>query len=281
MKKISPTTQLCGVILHPAGHSRSPAMHNAAFKSLGIDARFLAFDVIPEQLASAIAGCKALGLRQLAVSIPHKQNVIPYLDKVDQVASKIGAVNTITLRENLLVGSNTDWIGLVRALERATPLKDKRAIVLGAGGAARAAIFGLLQSGAHVTVLNRTVEKARTLLTELGGERAGTLEDLAKIECDILVNTTSVGLSEDISPVTSKNIPEGSIVFDAIYSSEPTRLLRDAEAKGCVSISGKWMLVGQALEQIRLWTGLRPSERILADAFDTAGNTLSQTKKTI
>ena len=210
-----------------------------------------------------------------------RDSVIPYLDKVDQVASKIGAVNTITLRENLLVGSNTDWIGLIRALERATPLKDKRAVVLGAGGAARAAIFGLLQSGAHVTVLNRTVEKARTLLTELGGERAGTLEDLAKIECDILVNTTSVGLSEDISPVTSKNIPEGSIVFDAIYSSEPTRLLRDAEAKGCVSISGKWMLVGQALEQIRLWTGLRPSERILADAFDTAGNTLSQTKKTI
>jgi shikimate dehydrogenase len=246
-------------------------MHNAAFAALGIDARFLAFDVPPAQLSSALAGCKALRVCQLAVSIPHKETVIPYLDKVDAIATEIGAVNTITLDRNLLIGSNTDWIGLVRALERVTSLKGKHAVVLGAGGTARAATFGLLRSGARVTILNRTVDRAKILLAEIGGQEAGSLDELAEIECDILVNTTSVGMSEDASPIRSQSIPEGSIVFDSIYSPETTRLLQDASEKGCTTIGGKWMLVAQALEQIKLWTGLDAPEEIVANAFDLAG----------
>src|SRR5690606_8562321 len=153
-------TALCGVILHPAGHTRSPAMHNAAFAALGLDAVYLAFDVVPEALAPAIAGARALGVRQLAVSLPHKAAVMAHLDAVDDVARRIGAVNTVTREDGRLVGSNSDWIGAVRALERETPLADRDVVVLGAGGTARAVVWGALARGARVRVLNRTVATA-------------------------------------------------------------------------------------------------------------------------
>src|SRR5262249_54408135 len=122
MREIGPHTQLCAVILHPVGHTRSPAMHNAAFAALGLDAVYAAFDVPPARLAAALAGARALGIRQLAISLPHKEAVIEHLDEVDATARRIGAVNTVTRREARLVGSNTDWIGAVRALERETAL---------------------------------------------------------------------------------------------------------------------------------------------------------------
>ncbi|MCZ6784582.1 MAG: shikimate dehydrogenase, partial [Proteobacteria bacterium] len=155
---VSSHTELCGIVLHPAGHTRSPAMHNAAFAALGLDAVYLAFDVPPASLGAAVAGARALGVRQLAVSLPHKVAVMDHLDGVDETARQIGAVNTLTLREGELVGSNTDWLGAVRALERIRDRKlaGSRAVVLGAGGAARAVVYGLLERGARVTVLNRT-----------------------------------------------------------------------------------------------------------------------------
>ena len=171
---------LCGIVLHPAGHTRSPAMHEAAYRALGIDARYHAFDVPPERLADAIRGARALGIRQLAVSLPHKEAVIPLLDRVDAIARKIGAVNTVTLRDGLLEGANTDWLGGVAALERHGKLAGAEAVVLGAGGTARALVFGLRERGARVTVLNRTRERADALARELGAERAGPLEALAE-----------------------------------------------------------------------------------------------------
>ncbi len=157
---ITAQTALCGIVLHPAGHTKSPLMHNAAFLEMDIDARYVAFDVPPEKLPEAIAGVRALGLKQLAVSVPHKVEVMALLDEVDAGARQIGAVNTVTLRDGRLVGSNTDWVGSNRALERETTLAGKRAVVLGAGGAARGVVFGFLERGATVHVLNRTVEKA-------------------------------------------------------------------------------------------------------------------------
>ena len=115
---IGPGTALCGIVLHPASHTRSPAMHNAAFRACGIDAVYLAFDVLPERLSEAVAGARTLGLRQLAVSLPHKVAVMKHLDEIDETAQRIGAVNTVTLREGRLVGSNTDWLGAVLALEQ-------------------------------------------------------------------------------------------------------------------------------------------------------------------
>jgi len=271
MREIAPTTALCGIVLHPAGHTRSPAMHNAAFRALGIDAVYLAFDVAPAALAPAIAGARALRVRQLAVSVPHKETVIAHLDEIDATARRIGAVNTVTWRDGALLGANTDWLGVVRALERATPLAGRRAAVLGAGGAARAAVHGLLERGARVTVLNRTVARARELASALGAAAAGSLDDLAGGRFDVIVNATSVGLREDVSPVSAAAIPAGAVVLDAVYDPERTRLLRDAEARGARVVCGKWWLVEQAAEQLRLWTGLEAPREVMAAAFDRAG----------
>ncbi len=269
-RSVGPETDLCGIFLHPAGHTRSPAMHNAAFAAEGLDAVYLAFDVPPASLAAAIEGARAMGIRQLAISIPHKEAVIPLLDDVEETARLIGAVNTVTRREDRLVGANTDWIGAVRALERAGPLSGARAVVLGAGGTARAATFGLLRSGAHVTVLNRTLARAEALASDLGAQAVGELSELGDHNHDVLVQTTRVGLGEDASPVNSKHLRKGSRVLDAVYQPAETRLLRDAAQVGATPIGGKWMLVEQAVEQLRLWTGLEVESQILADAFDRA-----------
>jgi shikimate dehydrogenase len=268
---ISARTAQCGIVLHPAGHTRSPAMHNAAFTALGIDAVYTAFDVRPEGLGAAIAGAKALGIRQLAVSIPHKQAVIAHLDEVDPIASRIGAVNTVTLEAGRLVGSNTDWTGAVRALERETPLDGRIAVVLGAGGAARAVVHGLLGAGAKVVVLNRTPERAVALASDLGADRGGPLSEFPETPADILVNTTSVGLGSDESPVVGDRLNRDLVVMDAVYAPERTRLLRDAESRGARTIPGKWMLVYQAAEQLRLWTWRDAPVDAMARAFDAAG----------
>lgn len=259
-------TVLCGVILHPAGHTRSPAMHNAAFRALGLDAVYVAFDVPPERLGPAVAGARALGLRQLAVSLPHKVAVMEHLDEVDDTARAIGAVNTVTRRGDRLIGSNTDWLGAVRALERETKLTGARAVVLGAGGSARAVVWGLMERGAEVTVLNRTVAKAEALATELGAAAAGPLEALADTPHDVLVNTTSVGLASDVSPVAADALCAGAVVLDAVYDPPRTRLLRDAEARGARPVAGSWMLVYQAAAQLELWTGREAPVEVMAEA---------------
>lgn len=270
--EITAATALCGIVLHPAAHTRSPAMHNAAYAALGIDAVYLAFDVPPERLAGAVAGVRALGLRQLSVSLPHKRAIMERLDRVEETARRIGAVNTVVLREGALVGSNTDWSGAVRALERETPLSGARAVVLGAGGTARAVVHGLIERGARVRVLNRTPDKARALCDELGAESAGALSELAKAPYDVLVNTTSVGLGEDRSPVEANAISPDAVVMDAVYEPEKTRLLRDATARGARTILGRWMLVYQAAEQLEAWTGTKAPIEVMASAFDRAGS---------
>lgn len=269
---ISPRTGLCGVVLHPAHHTRSPAMHNAAFVSLGIDAVYLAFDVAPEALADALSGARALGIRQLAVSLPHKVAIMEHLDEVDETARTIGAVNTVTQRGGRLIGSNTDWIGAMRALEERGNciLADAHAVVLGAGGAARGVVFGLRERGARVTVLNRTEETARDLARSLGAT-AGSLDDLGELAHDVLINTTSVGLNEDVSPVPAAALSAQSTVMDAVYEPEHTRLLQDAAARGATTLGGKWMLVYQAAEQLQAWSGGAAPIEVMAEAFDRAG----------
>jgi shikimate dehydrogenase len=218
-----------------------------------------------------MAGMRALGIRQLAVSIPHKQAVMEHLDEIDATARRIGAVNTVTLREGRLCGSNTDWLGAVRALETERSLDGTSAVVLGAGGAARAVTFGLLEKGASVCVLNRTPEKATELARDLGASDAGPLSTLGKRDFDVLVNTTSVGLGSDESAVPADAHREGTLVMDIVYEPERTRLLRDAEAAGALTIGGKWMLIHQAAEQIREWTQQNAPLEPMATAFDGAG----------
>jgi len=270
-RPITPGTKLCGVVLHPAGHTRSPAMHNAAFAALGLDAVYLAFDVPPADLAAALDGALALGVRQLAISIPHKVAALACVHDVDETARQIGAINTATLCHGRWLGSNTDWLGAVRALERETRLAGQRAVVLGAGGTARAVVFGLRERGAHVTVLNRTASRAEALARELGAGEAGPLDRLGGLAYGVLVNTTSVGLRSEASPVDPAWLRPGAVVLDAVYDPAETRLLRDARERGARPIRGKWMLVHQAAEQLRLWSGCEPPLEVMADAFDSAG----------
>ena len=264
-------TVICGIVLHPAGHTRSPAMHNAAFEACGIAGAYRAFDVAPDGLADAIQNMRERGLRQLAVSIPHKTAVMAYLDRIDPTAQAIGAVNTVTLREDGLEGANTDWIGALRALRREVEPSGRRAAVLGAGGAARAVVYGLLQAGARVSILNRTEARAEEVARSLGAQGSGPLEKLGDEAAEIIVNTTSVGLRSDASPVDADAIPTNAVVMDAVYDPAETRLLRDARARGARPLGGKWMLVYQAAEQFQLWTGKAAPVETMAEAFDEAG----------
>jgi shikimate dehydrogenase len=243
-------------------------MHAAAYAALDYDAVYLAFDVLPAGLADAMRGARALGVRQLAVSLPHKQAVMDHLDQIEPTARRIGAVNTVTRVDGALVGANTDWLGAVRALEPALPLRGARAVVLGAGGTARAVVFGLLERGARVRVLNRSPERARALADELGAEKAGPLSELAAAPYDLLVNTTSVGLRADVSPIQAEALRPDAVVMDAVYDPEHTRLLREAQARGARTVSGRWMLIHQAAEQVRLLTGREAPLPALIEGFE-------------
>lgn len=248
-------------------------MHNAAFAACGLKAVYHALDVLPEALGRALDDARRLGLQQLAVSIPHKEAVMDYLDRVDDTARAIGAVNTVTRREDALVGDNTDWLGALAALRREIDPKGRRAVILGAGGAARAVAYALIREGAEVTVLNRTESRAAELARQLGAHGSGKLDDLRDLQPEVIVNTTSVGLRSDDSPVSAATLPQSGewVVMDAVYEPENTRLMRDALDRGARVLGGKWMLVYQAAEQFRLWTRLDAPVEVMSRAFDQAG----------
>jgi shikimate dehydrogenase len=222
---------------------------------------------------------RARGFRQLAISIPHKQAMLALVDEVEPVGRAIGAINTATRVGERWIGTNTDWLGALAALERVTPVSGQRAAVLGAGGTARALVYALRQRDCEVFVLNRTVARAEQLARDLGARAARGLEALAELAPEIVVNTTSVGLNEDRSPVEASDLSAAMVVLDAVYAPERTRLLRDAEARGARTVGGKWMLVHQAVEQLRLWTAQldpAPSERALADVVETMAHAFDE-----
>jgi len=261
----------CGIVIHPASHTRSPAMHTAAYRSLDLNASYTVYDVRPDELADAMVKFRSLGLRQLSISIPHKEAMMALVDEVDEVGREIGAINTATLVGDRFIGTNTDWLGAIRALEREGPVDGQRAVVLGAGGTARALVYGLRQRGCEVFVLNRTRERAEALVAELGAASAGRLSDLADLAPSIVVNTTSVGMNAMISPVSADALPADGVVLDAVYSPSRTQLLIDTEARGGRGVGGKWMLVYQAVEQLRSWTTrleAPPTEEALARVID-------------
>ncbi|WP_099211939.1 shikimate dehydrogenase [Thermococcus henrietii] len=259
-------TRLYGVIGFPVRHSLSPAMHNAAFRELGINAVYLAFEVPPERLGMAVDGVRGLGVKGLNVTMPHKTAVMEHIDGLSGDAEEIGSVNTI-VNEGELLGYNTDGIGARRALEMVTRLEGKDVLVLGAGGAGRAIAYELSKTS-NVVVLNRTPGKARAL------ERFGVIGDALTAdnlrryirEADILINATSVGMNSDESPVPADLLREGLVVMDVVYKPLRTRLLREAAERGCVTVDGLWMLVHQGAESFRLWTGKKVDPELMRGA---------------
>ncbi|UCD73346.1 MAG: shikimate dehydrogenase, partial [Candidatus Bathyarchaeota archaeon] len=258
-----------GVIGDPIEHSLSPPMQNAAFRELELDYAYLAFRVPKELLKSAILGMAGLGIVGLNVTIPHKLEVMKYLDHIDEDALLIGAVNTVVNRDGELIGYNTDGIGAVEALERSgIQVKGKRIAILGAGGGSRAVAFKLAESARSITILNRTKSRAVALAKTLGKKRnvevkADRLNDdtLATTlsEIDLLVNATSIGMwpNTGVSPIKKSLLPRGLTVFDIVYNPVQTQLLCDASEKDCRVVEGVDMLVYQGAAAFELWTGTR------------------------
>lgn len=246
-----------GLIGNPVAHSLSPLMHNAAFANMEIDARYVAFCV--HDLAQAVQGIRGLNIRGVSVTLPFKTAVIAYLDDLDPGARAIGAVNTILNNDGRLTGFNTDWTGLIRDLEEAMDLRGKRFAVLGAGGAARAAVFGIIHAGGTPVIVNRSVAHGEALAAEFGCA-FHPLAHAARVEADCLINTTPVGMTPQVdqSPMSLAVLKRFPWVVDIIYTPLKTKLLRDAEADGCRTRSGLGMFVHQGAEQIRLWTGQLP-----------------------
>ncbi len=254
----TPHTAIYGVIGDPIGHSMSPAIFNEAFKALGIDAVYLAFRVT--DVADFIDLFKRLGMRGCSVTIPHKQTILPFMDEVDDLVRRIGAMNTVAVRDGRLFGTNTDLLAALSGIEEALArggsegLEGKSALLIGAGGAGRAIAFGLVDRGARLTIANRTRAKADALAEELGCESI-PLEDIRNWRGDVLVNATSVGMHprEDASPAPAEMIRPGMVVFDAVYNPMETKLLREAAARGAATVSGFDMFVKQAAAQFELW----------------------------
>ncbi len=252
-------TRVYGVIGHPVRHSLSPIIHNGVFRRMGLNAAYLAFEV--NDLTGALRGIRGLGVQGASVTIPYKTQIIPLLDALEETAARIQAVNTIVRRESKLIGYNTDWVGAVESLEERIALPGKKVILLGAGGAARAIAFGLKGKGAEVTILNRSPEKAASLALEL--EVAWQpLSLLGQMRADVLVNATSVGMhpQEGASPVPMAVdlLREGMVVMDIVYQPLQTKLLKDAEERGCQTLDGLEMLARQAAGQVEIWTGEKP-----------------------
>jgi len=260
--------RLCYLVGYPVEHSMSPAMHNAAFKALGLEAEYRLAAVELWQLGSFIETLREPEVMGANVTIPHKVAVMRHLDQVDETARAIGAVNTVVHRDGMLTGYNTDATGGVKALTEAYGgLEDSDVTVLGAGGASRAISYQVSRFECRVTVLNRSVDGARRLVEDLRPTaRAelshGALDQLPAIigDTDVLINTTPVGMSPNTSdsPVPAGLLHGGLFVYDVIYNPVKTRLLRDAEAKGARVLSGVNMLVYQGAEAFKMWTGAEP-----------------------
>ncbi|MDI6820201.1 MAG: shikimate dehydrogenase [Candidatus Hodarchaeaceae archaeon] len=275
---ISGKTKLFALMGDPVEQSLSPAMHNAAFRALGLDCVYLALRVQRAMLADAIAGVRALGITGLNVTHPHKVNVLNLLDELDESASAVDAVNTIKNDRGKLVGFNTDGPGAVLALEREVgKLAGRRVLLLGAGGAARSIAFSLAKARAELTIANRTALKAQGLVAaikqrlgvDVGQIGIGRKELAGAIKrADILINATTIGMRPNINRtlVTASMMHRDLVVNDIVYEPVQTRLLREARKAGARTVTGLGMLVHQGVLAFEIWTGRRAPIKFMRTA---------------
>ncbi|AEF17187.1 MULTISPECIES: shikimate dehydrogenase [Thermoanaerobacterium] len=270
---INSKTSIYGIIGHPIGHSLSPLIHNYAFENLDFNSVYVSFDVNEEDLKDAIIGIKALGIKGLNVTVPHKESVIKYLDRISDEAKLIGAVNTIKNNSGSLEGYNTDVTGFMESLkEHNVDVVGKNAVILGAGGAAKAVAVGLALLGAKsIYVCNRSIDKAKELSIHMENnfniKSLGiSYNDLNMLdEIDILINATSVGMhpNVDVSPIGEDVVAKAKFVYDIIYNPEKTLFLSYAEKYRIKYINGLDMLINQAIDSFKIWTGANFDKKII------------------
>lgn len=267
---ISGETKILGLVGNPVKHSISPDMHNACFEEIGLNYVYVPFKVEKGDLSDAISGIRSLGIEGVNVTIPHKSAVIEYLDKIQETARKIGAVNTINKDNDQLVGYNTDGIGALKSLKnKIEKIKNKTTVLLGAGGAARAIAFTLAETGVNLTISNRTVSKAEKLSSEIEEKTGVKVQKISQEkeiltsslkDADILINSTSVGMhpNENETLVDANLMHEDLTVMDIVYNPLQTKLLREARKADAKTISGLGMLVQQGAASFEIWTGKTP-----------------------
>ncbi len=258
--------KLC-VIGHPISHSKSPILHEAGFREMNIEATFEAISVAPENLEEWIEKEFRPNYDGAAVTIPHKEAIRTFLDFETEAVKQIGACNTLFWEKDTLGGTNTDTIGVLRAISTVLDPNDKNVLVLGAGGAARATVFGLKSAGANVVIWNRNHNKAK----ELAGEfECIAIDDFMKIDpsvLDLIINMTPVGMKEDKSIIPKDFWLPRHVAFDAVYEPLETKFLFEAEQAGAQTISGDQMLIFQALEQFRIWHDVELEPEVMGQAF--------------
>lgn len=278
--RLDSQTVLHGVFGDPIKHSKSPIMHNRAFRELGLNAAYVAFHVGPGKLKAAVEGIRALQFRGVNVTIPHKVEVMEYLDEIDEHARVIGAVNTIVNDNGRLKGYNTDGIGYVRSLqeEAGFRVRGKRVLMLGAGGAARGVAYALAREGASAMwIANRTVDKAEQLASTVSGMTRSSgigYEQIAdiRVEVDLIVHNTSVGMHPNVDEVLIDTswFHEGLTVSDLVYNPLETRLLREAKARGAQTHGGLGMFIYQGAYAFEYWTGLPAPVAAMRETVEAA-----------
>ena len=277
--QIDGNTELYGVIGYPVKNSLSPVIQNIAFRSVGMNSVYLAFEVEPGKLAAAISGLAAIGVVGLNVTIPFKVACIKYMDFIDEYSTQVGAVNTIHFKEGKLYGYNTDGEGFITSLKNnGIDTKGMCALILGAGGAARSVAISLARSGVReIFIANRTrknSEKIKHLINEnfnaVNVTAASEFKDYYKYaqRADIIINCTSIGMNSSDIPVDSEVLKVSHIVFDLVYYPLETSLLKAARMKGAKTVSGIEMLVFQGAESFRIWTGINPPYNEMLNAVN-------------
>ena len=272
----SPIQQIVCCMGQPVAGNPTQFMIERAFAAAGLDWRYLTLEIPPEDLADAVKGLRAMGFRGGNFTIPHKVAVVPYLDELSEAATLVGAVNCVNRVGDKLVGENTDGKGFVQSLRQLTDPAGKRAVILGAGGAARAIAVELGLSGvAEIVVVNRTAERGQTLV-DLLNERVKVAARLMHLSgdyavedgFDIVINATSIGLGDPEArvPLDLNSLRPGLVVADVVFNPPQTRLIRDAAARGCTTLDGLGMLVNQGVIGFKIWTGVDPDPGVMREA---------------
>jgi shikimate dehydrogenase len=275
-------TQTCAIFGHPVGHSLSPAIHNAAFAALGLNFVYIAHDVQPADLPAAMSGIRALGYRGLSITIPHKVAALALVDELDDTARRIGCINTVVNEGGSLKGRNTDGLGALGALRAANVnLEQAHVVVLGSGGAARAIAVTLLAEAAprkltllgivepELTALANTLRNQNKSEIAVGQLNRAGLENALQ-NANLVLHTTPIGMEpkSEESVVPEELLHPSLTVFDAVYTPRRTRLLRDATARGCRTVEGLEMFLGQALVQFQLWTGQTAPKEVMRQIIE-------------
>jgi len=248
---------LYSVFGNPVTRSLSPFMHNAVFRQCSTEALYDARCV--EDAGRIIEEMKDENIRGGSVTIPHKVAVMKYLDEVTESAGRIGAVNTIIRSGDRFIGDNTDWLGIINTLKECMEIEKKRFVILGAGGTARAALYGITGAGGHPVIVNRTPERGEALARDFDCDFI-SLSDFADLQGDCLINTTPVGMyaGRGRSPVPGQSLGNFTMVMDVIYNPLETRLLKEARRAGCRTVTGLDLFVRQGAEQLKRWLGIDP-----------------------